>query len=286
MNWTRTSTLITGLGLIVVTNAVALLGVSYNRGGEPDSQLVLTQRELTLPHRWGWEKENNGLSLSLSYRLPGERDFDIGFYPNRPQHFGDLTWLNRDKLVALGFDVTQAPDTAAGRRYYERLLPKDVMLVLELDGPAYQQRLQAAQDKLQQEETLVTQNPGAKEFVERATAARQALQAEENTRSRLFVVDAGLDATTLRNQYPDRTRYALVHGRVRPWLDRRDDKPLVVGHVQSLSITQINIPLEHHAPFETTSTDTTADSGRAEKHYRVTLAIGRRFEPWVVNVEQ
>ena len=35
MTWSRSLTLIAGIALIAVTNAVALLGVWYNRGGEP-----------------------------------------------------------------------------------------------------------------------------------------------------------------------------------------------------------------------------------------------------------
>lgn len=285
MNWTRRHTFIVGLGLIALTNAVALLGVSYNRSGEPDSQLVLTQRELTLPYQWGWQKENNGLSLELRYRLPGEHDDNLGFYPNRAPRFGDLTWLNQDKLAALGFDVSQTPDTAARRRYYNRLQPKDVLLVLELNGPAYEHRLQAARDHLQQEEVLAAKNPGVNEFVERVTTARKALQDEEQTESRLFVVDAGLDASALRRRYPDRTRYALVQGRIRPWIDQRHDQPVIVGQVQSLSITQVNIPHEYHSRFEATSKDTYGGNEHKEKRYAVTLAIGRRYEPWVANIE-
>ena len=37
------------------------------------------------------------------------------------------------------------------------------------------------------------------------------------TGSRLFIVDAGLDRTRLRQRYPDRAHYAIVHGTIRPF---------------------------------------------------------------------
>ena len=50
MRWSRTHTLVAGLGLIALTNAVALLGVAWNRSGEPDATLQLSQRELQPPY--------------------------------------------------------------------------------------------------------------------------------------------------------------------------------------------------------------------------------------------
>ena len=44
---------IAGLAIIIVTNIVALAGVAYNRSGEPDAVVELTERELGLPYRYG-----------------------------------------------------------------------------------------------------------------------------------------------------------------------------------------------------------------------------------------
>ena len=47
--WTRRHTLIAGLGLILGVNAIVLGGVAYNRSGEPESLLQLSERELYTP---------------------------------------------------------------------------------------------------------------------------------------------------------------------------------------------------------------------------------------------
>ena len=44
--WTRGHTLAIGIALIVLTNAVALGGVWWNRSATPESALTLSQREL------------------------------------------------------------------------------------------------------------------------------------------------------------------------------------------------------------------------------------------------
>ncbi len=44
--WTRGHTVGVGIGLIALTNAVALGGVWWNRSATPESALTLSQREL------------------------------------------------------------------------------------------------------------------------------------------------------------------------------------------------------------------------------------------------
>ena len=63
MTWSRRHTLIAGIALIALTNAVALIGVWYNRSGEPESALRLTQRELAPPYWRGVDRESGGLEL-------------------------------------------------------------------------------------------------------------------------------------------------------------------------------------------------------------------------------
>ncbi|MGH8649482.1 MAG: DUF4824 family protein, partial [Burkholderiales bacterium] len=61
LTWPRGRTLAAGIVLIALTNAIALGGVAWNRSGEPESVLKLTQRELSQPRGFGLDREEGGL---------------------------------------------------------------------------------------------------------------------------------------------------------------------------------------------------------------------------------
>ncbi len=48
----NTKILIAGLGIIIATNVIALAGVAYNRPGQPEATIELTERELAMPYRY------------------------------------------------------------------------------------------------------------------------------------------------------------------------------------------------------------------------------------------
>jgi uncharacterized protein DUF4824 len=170
----------------------------------------------------------------------------------------------------LGFDV------ATVRRRVNRQSSKEVLLVMELDGPAYREALERTRRYTAHEQTLLEANAGSKEFEERAKNARRILESEERENSRLFAVDAGLDATALRAQYPDRAHYAIVRGQVQPMVFGSDKAARLRGYVERLSVSQINVPLQFRRVFERES--------RPEQtlRFEVTIAYGKRFEPWIV----
>ncbi|HMW18523.1 MAG TPA: DUF4824 family protein [Accumulibacter sp.] len=265
-------TLIAGCGLIALVNALVLGGVAYNRSGEPDSLLRLSERELP-PKNGRWLKfESGGMILTLAWRvLPAKGSDD--FYGSWATIGGSPVWLDTQKMRSLGFEVTE-PSTitpAAIRRQRSR----DVLLVLEFDGPAYQQALNLARERYAEESRLLAANPGKQEFVRRRDDAQKRLQREETLNSRLFAVDAGLDAATLRAQYPDRTRYLIAKGRVYAQWHHDQSQPTLSGRIGRLAISEINIPVElqptvaAHHPFNPTPP------------FQATIAIGQRLEPWL-----
>ena len=73
MKWSAKYTVIGGLALITGVNAIALGGVAYNRSGEAESTLRLSERELRAPYKWSGSKENSGLALHLDWRTSPTR---------------------------------------------------------------------------------------------------------------------------------------------------------------------------------------------------------------------
>jgi uncharacterized protein DUF4824 len=282
MTWSRKHTLIAGLALIALTNAVALGGVAWNRSGEPDSVLKLTQRELSQPYRFGFDKENGGLVLDLRWRVLAV-DRGKAYYADR---YGTPAWLDRAKLASLGFQVAQPPRARGGDGYYDRVLPREALVVLELDGLARETALEQARAWARKEAARAAAGNGNKEALNAAKNAAEFLQREETVNSRLFAVDAGLDAAALRAQYPDRTRYAIVHGSVRAQHHpARGAAGEWTGYIEGIDNGQINVPLEFRKAIgsvpQTSDWEPPAQVGSP---FQATVAFGKRFEPWVTAV--
>jgi len=66
--------LLVGLSLIVLTNAVVLSAAALNRAGEPESSVLLSERELALPYATASRRSNSGLALHLEWRVATDGD--------------------------------------------------------------------------------------------------------------------------------------------------------------------------------------------------------------------
>lgn len=274
--------LLAGITLIVLTNAVALVGAVYNRTGTPEAVLKLSQRELALPYNWGLERENSGLALNLTWRTLGEDD-EENLMP-LSGGTGSPGWLNQQKLQDLGFVI---PAMKAGIDADKRFIwftAKEVLIVLELNGSAYQSSLEHARQRFTHQEALLAVNPGKEEFTHRVERARKNLISEEQDASRLFVVDAGLDQETLRGKYPDRNKYLILKGQVRPYLNTQRGKIRMIGEVETLSVESIHVPLEHKHILDLVRRAPQSDQSNVAPPYTVEVAFGQRLEPWIIGV--
>jgi hypothetical protein len=280
-----------GLALILLTNAVALGGVAWNRSGEPDSRLVLGERELVLPWQSA-QSENSGLSLALQWRcLPARLVTPHG---NVYQDEHSPAWLDTRKMAELGFDlrapeVTRPLDHAPRRR---EQLAREVWLVLELEGPAYRQALAVAAEEARKAaasdaEEAARAQPGRPVHV---TPAH-----DPDVEGRLFVVDAGLDRAALRARYADRAMYAIVRGRVSPrtehervvivpGADPQDARAIAGGRIDALSVGEVNVPLAWRRVFDGMQPGNYHEGPKP--HFTATLAFGQRAEPWVVDARR
>ncbi|MBD9424068.1 DUF4824 family protein [Pseudomonas sp. PDM15] len=257
--------LLAGLALILLSNAVALAGVWYNRQGEPESRLLLSEREL----RRDWDgpyKENSGLVMRLDWRMPRHDAPDAdSCYSGHG--------LSDAQLRALGLPSN-------GTEPRRNTLPAWAML--ELDGPAYQQSLQLAERHLQKTSARLQQLPDDKQLQAQKKAARDALANERSKDSRLFLVDVGLDATALRQRYPDRSRYALVQGTVRVWQSCYSSTHSTLSGAFDPSNERINVP---HAWRQTLAERLPAYYGNNDQPFSAEISFGQRFEPWLSAVQ-
>ena len=277
--WTRAHTLVVGAALILLTNAVALGGVFLNRSGEPDARLALSERELGFDRGGMSRRENSGMALRLHWRVEsgdGE-DIDYGGYYRQP------AWLDEARMAELGFDTRV--QTESQERRYQRGLPQPVLLVLEYDGPAWKRMLARAQKTAQAHAAAAAANPGNAEFERRAKSAADQARQERDGNSRLFVVDAGVDAAALRARYPDRARHLILAGMVRPAVRHVDGHgKRYGGFISEVAVDEINVPLAFRGELDRIRNGPSPAAIGHPPRYAVRIATGQRLEPWLEQV--
>lgn len=264
-NWKQT--LIAGSAIILLTNAVALGGAAYNRSGEAESRLLLAERELGHSYSYAG-REDSGLALSLNWRFEQPEQAEYSYALNAGR-WGMPVWLDSAKLGQLGFAVGKLSASPESGQSYRDHETREVLLVLELGGAAWQRYLQRLAAQVEQSRKLLAAAPDNKELQGKLKSAEDSLRREQNRGSRLFAVDAGLELASLRASYPDRSRYAIVHGLVRPGSMYVNKQAVIGGYITELHGDVINVPLQFRRAFE------------HESSFQATVAFGQRLEPWL-----
>jgi hypothetical protein len=277
--WSRARALLLAVVLIVVTNAVVLAGVAYNRSGDPEAVLRLTERELQL-RNWSWpSNENSSIDLDLSWRIADAQSADANDYI-----YGGLHWLEPAQLRELGFYIAGNLEFDEAWQRVARQPSRRVWLVLEYDGPAHQASVEWAAKRLERAAALAQANPGDNEFQQRLIAHRKELERRQRFASRLFVIDAALDQDALRVRYPDRQHYVIVRGRLDLMIVGQARHRRPVARVADIDVGAIRVPYTYRhivEPF----TGAGARYNDSEPRFAATVHFGQRFEPWIVDLE-
>lgn len=254
------------VAVVVLSNIVVLSGISFNRSGDPESAVELTERELQLPYYF--QKENSGLALRLDWSSSESE-------------------LNAEKLKSIGFDIDDR--AIADEDFTEqgmRFLPKEVFVVLEYDGGAHQAYLARLEKELQESKQS---DPNINNKLRKLDPKwfEQRLKRAQNSDSRLYAIDIGTDPVELRSRYADRSRYIIAKGLVSVSPDYGTKK--FTGRISELSVDEIHVPIEHRKIFEPMMTENARDASAEPDdprlpRYKVKLAYGSRHEPWIQSV--
>jgi hypothetical protein len=288
---------ISGFILLLAVNIIVLLGISANRSGKPEAVIVLTERELAFLYPYETNDENSGLSLRLDWRIiPEIKDDDYLF-----MRWGSPVWLNEQKLLELGFtiDTFTCPDKDSKKK--KAPLPRDAFIVLEYDGNAYQEALKRSEMSLKKAEAALRANIEDKGLQNNFKEAQTFVEDERSKESRLYAIDAGLDAAKLRERYADRSKYIVLPGIVDLMCSYDKNKSEIMGNITDIRIDRINVPLTYRNVFDSilaqdkySKDEQTGFSnkfnyrarGKKSPRYKVELAYGSRFEPWIQRVEK
>jgi hypothetical protein len=218
-------------GIVVVTNVLALAGAAYNRSVVVE-RVELSEAELTSYYSSSGEGPT---SVRLSY-LSGS---DYSAPP-----------FSEAQLKAVGFDL---PAIDPANSQDRTVLPRDVVVALDLDGPARQRWLD--------------------QFYAHATGEMKPPE------TRLVVVDIGHDLASMRAAHPDASHTIVLYGVIQPRpVVGKDGQWSWNGYLQTLLPGAIHVPLDLRLPF------TTRKPPDISPRYSVTLCVGRRGEPWIESV--
>lgn len=272
---------ILGFVLLILTNIIVLAGVYINRSGEPESMIILSEREL--PTGYHGLEENSGIDLDIEWRTPLKKsddpNFYYGYYDRSP------AWLSQAKLEELGFDIARKLKEEKDVYYYD-VNPREVFIVLEYDGVAYRDALERAQGEFEKRKASFQASDDDKEQRQKYEEAERILKEERESRTKLFAMDAGLDPEELRAIYKDRSRYIIAKGLITYYMQRNKDGVDVSGHIRRLSVGKVHVSRTlRQELLASASAEEMVRNNRLPAHYRVQLAYGSRFEPWIVSFE-
>lgn len=291
MNWRRLGT---SAGLVVLTNVFVLIGVAYNRGGEPEAEITLTEREVPLSYEVFRSEENTELALRLHWQSPAHRWHALMFEPR-----SEPDWFDHAKLEAVGYDCSLPLSDPFAEQYYDKMLPREAYVALEYGGQAWTRWLaEWERDKMFMAEQ-VNKGKRSKDDLERLNEARARLL---KTGSRLLAVDVGSDPIQLRQRYPERNQFVIVRAQVRLYLAREgkiasgEHRPAHLrGEVTQLLLDDIHVPFELRDVLDTLSRSEAERRWTPhgpfvrpdevkEPRYEVTLRFGKRHEPWITAI--
>lgn len=261
--------------LVLGSNASILVGVFYNRSGQPVASITLTERELRQVEYYD-HRENSGSALKLNWKVIDD-DGEPSYWHNS---YSTPEWLDKAKLVQLGFNPPDSvPGVEKSHRIYEY---QEVVFALEYEGDAYQRAIEFIEERLLDAEQKASNHPEVEKLIREEEDLQRRLAQSKNTQSRLFVVDAGTDAQILRQLYPG-DHYLFVRGGI--GLRWHGDE--IKGYIRHMHVNNVHVGLPFSEKLNALTEGETfprPSEDDASPRYRVRLDMGRRLEPWVADI--
>lgn len=265
-----------GLGLILFANLAVWVGVSWNRS-TPESTLQLTERELPHDRYAHYSSDEEG---NRDRRSADNNAIEFTLIINNRYSYSP----SENKLEALGF-ADYLREVREKDNYTDvDMLEKPVLLVLELNGPAYQAQVERLKREVDEARELAKHSaklpPKDKQPQETLERKERELKQLMTRESRLYIVDAGLDKATLRATYPDTQRYAIVKATISPShyygnKPEGEDAEAITGRVKEVLVDKIYLPRQWHSePLY-----------KRNAHFSATVNFGQRLEPWISSLE-
>jgi hypothetical protein len=250
--------------ILIISNLVILFRVYLSHSSPPTTQITLTQRELRLPYK---NKQDSSIYLRISYRVSTT---DTSCYnQNNPK------WLDTKLLKKLGFNIDQYTDL----KYNKTIMPRKVFVVLQYGGVNYKNLLKNAKERVLKHQLLYEKNKNNKSYKQHYEDAKIDLQNEQLYRSKLFVIDAGLNPKKLRQKYDDDQKFIIVGAIVSIYrYHNTKNKKKFYGFIKKLLIPKIYVPQKYHYIFDYKT--------KNKLKYEVQLNYTNLYEPYIKSIKR
>jgi hypothetical protein len=227
--------------LVLVTVAAFIGAAGWNRSGEPELVLLLTERELPLVRVNLAPGDNPGARLRIAYEA-------------RHDPLDARNWLPEARLREIGFAFNVPVTSPQAADAYDRVPPRVAWVVFEYDGPEWRAIAQR-----------------------RAIAGPGAL-AESPMASRLVPVDAGLDFDLLLTRYP--TGHLIVRGVIGlAYVAPARGGPMLHGVLRDVVPPTVSVPYPFRDTVGGLAA--TTERGLLEPRYEVEVAVGALGLPYI-----
>jgi hypothetical protein len=229
-------------GLVVVVTVVAFLGAAgWNRAGEPQLTLVLTERELPIAYASAAPGDDPGARLRFAFQY-------------RHDPLDARNWLPESRLRAIGFPFNVPAGAPQAVDTYARVPPRVAWVVFEYDGPEWRD--------IERRRALIEAPPGP----------------VGPAPSRLVPVDVGLDLEELRARYP--SGHLILRGVIGlSYVSAERGGPMLHGVLREVVPSAVAVPYELRSVLDGLAS--TERSLTTEPRYEVELAVGRLGLPYV-----
>jgi hypothetical protein len=238
--------------VVLVTNAAALGFAWFNRTGDPEAVLNLTEREVRLLPR---DAENTAIGLRIEWVAPSLAP-------------GTVSWLDATKLASLGFDCRTPLDRESGKRAGTQP-PRSAYAAFEFEGESWTRYLESIPVAADRESA----ERGSHLVLIDADRDPAALRARHPDRRRVLVTRAivGMGYREKAGRPP-----AFV-GRVNVAY------PMDLNVPKHLRLVLEPTPGRAVAPFDPRQ-EWRGHPLNGAPRYQVTVKWGRSLEPWLVDV--
>lgn len=261
---------------MLLVNSVILSKVLINRSSTL-AELPLTERELSLPHRYGFAKEDSGKRLRLQWTTPNQQPpADEWRYHYR--HTNRSLVLSEQHFASFQFRSCQP------ERY--RRQQQAGWVLLEFNGPAYQQLLVQAEHYYglaQQPQPELT----ADALREKQQWAAEQLQAAKDSATRLFVIDAAANPALLQGVLAARSATAngtlvIVPAEIQAGYSRCSK----TEQVRPTEIIVNRLAVESlYVPKYLASALPQRSNNIANEAFQATIRYGKLHEPWISSLQ-